>query len=116
MERSFELTPDDIRLLRAMQLLLPVREDGFQKCSQPLRLVLKETGRWTPEAESAVCNEGDEEPVVKHLYDSIRRLISWGLVDGKGYLELKEYAGPRYTECRISSRGIEQLESLQESN
>ena len=43
------------------------------------------------------------------LDDSIRRLISIGLAEGRGYLELDEYAGPRYTECRIAAMGLAHL-------
>lgn len=58
-------------------------------------------------AEFAICNSGYEDSEVARFYDGIRNLVRRGLLEGRGDLELP--AGPRYTECRVSSAGLQQL-------
>lgn len=57
--------------------------------------------------EYAICNSGYENPKVARLYEGIRGLIEKGFLEGRGNLGLP--AGPRYTECRVTSAGKSEL-------
>ncbi|MEX0642606.1 MAG: hypothetical protein WD468_07885 [Pirellulales bacterium] len=62
-------------------------------------------------AEVAICNSGYGDSRVADLYDRIRKLVKLGLLEGRGDLELP--AGPRYTECRITSAGMQYIHAAQ---
>jgi len=79
------------------------------KCDVILRLALHNLGKWSEEADYALCNSGDEEPETWKFYGVLRQLIRDGYAEGAGDLNLP--AGPRYTECRITAKGLERLES-----
>jgi hypothetical protein len=99
----------EYHLLQAMESLQSTENQGYRKCDKFLRPALKAAGRWSEAAEVAICNEGCEEPQTKRFYDVLRQLVLAGFVDGKGDLDPVLPAGPRYTECRIARKGLEEL-------
>ena len=94
-------------LLLAAARIGAARADGCCKCDRVLRSVLESRGPLSPEAETALCNDGYEAAEVGKLYDQLRSLVGRGLLQGRGNLKLP--AGPRYTECGIAVAGREAL-------
>ena len=101
------LTPDDYRLLRAAEQCGRDVAEAYSKCAVVLRRVLDEINACNAETEVAICNSGYEDGEVARLYDTIRNLVKQRLLEGRGDFELP--AGPRYTECRITSAGMLEL-------
>lgn len=103
----------DVLLLRALG-----RADG--ECHVPksvvtLRYALLFTRNWNDAIEFALCNSGTEEPLVARYYTALCRLArETPYVEGNG--DLNTPAGPRYTECWITSAGIELLNQLVRKN
>ena len=103
-----KLTDSECRVLRAMARVSA--ECTSRKCVVVLRYALLELHAWDADIEASLCNDG-EHPVVARLYDAIRRLIrETDLAAGAG--DLGRPAGPRYTECWITSRGLDHLENF----
>lgn len=89
-------------------------ESSSKKCVVTLRYALLWSRSWTPEIENALCNGGDEEPLVAEYYGALCRLaLETPFADGAGNLSLP--AGPRYTECWITPAGFEYLGKTAES-
>jgi hypothetical protein len=87
-------------------------EGGSKKSVVVLRRALRDAGRWHESLEDALCNAGDEHPLVAEFYTALRRLIhETQYAEGAGNLRLP--AGPRYTECWITEAGL--LESSRNS-
>jgi len=83
-------------------------ESCARKSVVVLRYALLEANAWDADVESSLCNGGNEHPMVAEHYGAIRRLVlETDLADGAG--DLKRPAGPRYTECWITERGMEEL-------
>src|SRR6188508_1149572 len=83
-------------------------EGGSRKSDIVLRLALHDSGYWDESLEDALCNAGDEHPLVAEFYTALRRLVhETPFADGAGNLRLP--AGPRYTECWITAEGIAEL-------
>jgi hypothetical protein len=105
-------------LLQAMKSVqAEVREEeawpeGFHKCAEVLIHALKAAGCWNEAASTAICLTGYEEVETKRFYDTLRHLMVRGFAEGAGNLELP--AGPRYTECWITPKGLEQLRAARQ--
>ncbi len=67
-----------------------------KKCDVILRRALHNLGKWSDEAEYALCNSGRENSETWRFYSVLRQLIREGYAEGAGDLGLP--AGPRYTE------------------
>jgi hypothetical protein len=104
------LTAVDRALLQAAANCGQDWPDGSSKCDRVLRAALESYGTLDHDAEVALCCSGYEDNRVRHLYDQLRSLVDRGLLFGRGNLKLP--AGPRYTECGITSAGRTALESL----
>lgn len=101
-----ELTDTERLLLRAMHRVQI--EGGAKNSVVTLRYALLETSCWNEDIEVALCNAGNEEPLVAKYYNAICRLVrDTPFADGAGDFGLP--AGPRYTACWITSSGIEEL-------
>ena len=101
-----ELTETERMLLRAMHRVQV--EGGGRTSVVTLRYALLETSIWNEDIEFALCNAGNEEPLVAKYYNAIRRIVrDTPFADGAGDFGLP--AGPRYTACWITPRGIEEL-------
>ena len=97
-----QLTETDLLLLRAQT------ECSSQKSVVTLRYALLWSGRWNEDIEYALCNRGDEEPLVAEYYRGLCRLAcETPFADGAG--DLSSPAGPRYTECWITPAGTQRL-------
>jgi hypothetical protein len=107
-----EFSSTDLHLLKAAESCGKELPDGFSKCAIVLRNVLRMEAAWGDSAEYAVCNTGYEDAKVSKLYDGIRALIAKGFLDGRGDLTLP--AGPRYTECRITTSGSQWLHKAED--
>lgn len=106
-----ELDETEQLALRAMQRVQS--ESNSRKSVVTLRYMLLETKAWNPEIEYALCNGGNEEPLVAKYYGAVCQLArNTVLVDGAG--DLGRPAGPRYTECWITPAGIEWLNQCAE--
>ena len=104
-----ELTETDIRLLNAMARVRC--ESSSRKSVVVLRYALLELNCWNSDVESALCNGGHEHATVSEHYRALRRLVNdTPFADGAGNLRLP--AGPRYTECWITERGIDHLNGI----
>ena len=101
--------PRSRKILAAAEVLGRTSIDGFVKCDQVIRSALENSAAWDELMELAVCNGGFEQPDVAYAYNTIRGLVDRGLLEGRG--DLAKPAGPRYTECRISSDGRRLLET-----
>jgi len=100
------LSPIERRVLCAMAKVSA--ESCARKSVVVLRYALLEANAWDEDVESSLCNGGNEHPIVAEHYAAIRRLVlETDLADGAG--DLKRPAGPRYTECWITERGMEEL-------
>ena len=101
-----QLTDTQRRVLNAM---FRVRtESGARKSVVVLRYALLELNCWDDDVESALCNDGMEHPEVAGHYAALRTLVNdTPFADGAGDLRLP--AGPRYTECWITERGMDHL-------
>ncbi len=98
----------EFELLRAMRML---DQPQRIKCDRVLRAALQSMNRYDKDAsEFALCNDGNEDPEVRQLYNVLREMIRCGLAEGAGDLQLP--AGPRYTECRITLAGRRRLDDL----
>ncbi len=108
---TMELTETERMLLRAMHRVQI--ESGGKKSVVTLRYALLESSFWSEDAEAALCNAGNEEPTVTEYYDALCRLVrDTPFADGAGDFGLP--AGPRYTECWITSSGIQLLSTADE--
>ena len=102
-----KLTDAERRVLRAMARVSA--ECTSRSCVVVLRYALLELRIWNADIEASLCNDGEHSVVAEH-YDAIRRLIrETDLAAGAGDLGLP--AGPRYTECWLTSRGFDELEN-----
>ena len=106
------LTEIELQLLRSMDVVGAESHDGFRKCDIVLRHALKAADKYSAAAEAALCVDSDEDADVKEFYDRLRQLcqISYPqpqLAEGHG--DLTGPAGPRYTECRITAKGLKAL-------
>jgi hypothetical protein len=73
---------------------------GLCKCSFVIRKVLEKRGLWNEATELAICNTGYEHAEVGRVYDTIRGLVTRGILVGSRNLILP--AGPQYTECGLT--------------
>jgi hypothetical protein len=95
-------------LLHALSVLTdPEHDQSYQKCAQVLRRALLVAGLGGEIREVAICNDGYEDPVTAQFYDTLRDLVRAGFADFRGDFETP--AGPRYTECRITAKGLKRL-------
>jgi hypothetical protein len=109
---SLQLTDIENRVLRAM--VRAQAECGSGKSVVVLRYALLEANCWDDDMEDALCNSGFEHPTVAQYYGALRKLVlETPFADGAGDLRLP--AGPRYTDCWITQRGIERLEGQAEN-
>ena len=102
------LTETEHMLLRAMRR---AGTEAGPRCKSvvTLRYALLELQTWSNEIEHALCNAGDEEPLVAKYYNALCILArERTFADGAG--DLSRPAGPRYTECWITPNGIEALD------
>jgi hypothetical protein len=109
-----ELSSSDMHLLQAAESCGNALGDGFSKCAVVLHSALAMEALWDDSAEYAVCNTGYEDAKVSRFYDGIRALIAKGYLESRGDLALP--AGPRYTECRITTSGSQRLHSAENEN
>jgi hypothetical protein len=109
-----EILPEAASIEIALLLALWASRNAgseWTKCDVVLRGAMQTLRKYDREkSEDALCNAGDEDPDTKRFYDVLRQLIRHGFAEGKGNLRLP--AGPRYTECRLSSNGVDWLGSL----
>jgi hypothetical protein len=85
-----------------------------RKTDVVLRYALRESGRWNEDIEAALCNAGDEIPLVAEFYAALRNLVhDTPFADGAG--DLRRPAGPRYTECWITPSGLAEIRRLDTS-
>ena len=104
-----QLTEIQLRVLNAMARVRA--ESGARKSVVVLRYALLELNCWDDDVESALCNGGIEHPVVAEHYEAVQTLVNGAaFADGAGNLRLP--AGPRYTECWITERGMDHLSEL----
>jgi hypothetical protein len=101
---------DEYCLLRAALDFGNADARNFTKCDRLLRHALGLNDITDDEVEFALCNSGYEHQRVAKLYDLLRDLVAQGLLEGRGDLQLP--AGPRYTECRLSSDGEMHLQAI----
>jgi hypothetical protein len=92
-----DLSPADNLVIQAVTECAPI---GRCKCAFVIRKVLEQQGLWNESTELAICNTGYEHPEVGRIYDTIRELVTRGVLVGAGNLILP--AGPQYTECGLS--------------
>lgn len=104
------LSSDELAMLRAVVHCGEASPDGFTKCDRVLRTVLQSSGELAESAEGALCLSGDEDRRVGELYDALRSLATRGLVASRGNFQLP--AGPRYTECGMTSLGQATLTTI----
>jgi hypothetical protein len=107
------LSDDEVAILRAVANCGQACQDGFTKCDRVLRTALQSSGAVVESAENALCNSGYEDRRVGELYDALRSLATRGLVQSRGDFRLP--AGPRYTECGMTSLGQTTLTGLRRS-
>ncbi len=104
-----DLTETDLLLLRALQRVCT--EGRRQRSVVTLRYALLWTRIWNDAIEDALCNGGDEEPLVDEYYKSLCKLVrDTPYAEGAG--DFWQPAGPRYTACWITPAGSELLEQL----
>ena len=95
-------------------LLLTALLRASSECNHPmsvvtLRYALLQTHHWDAAIEFALCNGGDEEPIVARYYSALCRLAcDTSYADGAG--DLRSPAGPRYTACWITQAGSDLLD------
>lgn len=94
------------RVLRAMATASA--EAGIRRSVAVLRYAILEANAWDEKVEYSLCNDGNEHPLVAEHYQAIQRLVlETDLAAGAG--NLKHPVGPRYTDCWITQRGMEEL-------
>src|SRR5688572_13022782 len=96
-----ELTEVERLVLYAMHMV-KCECGAKQKSVVTLRYALLWTATWSDGIEIALCNRGNEEPLVAEYYKALCRLVrETPFADGIGS-NLDPPSGPRYTECWIT--------------
>jgi hypothetical protein len=102
---------DEVELLLLRSLQRASTECHHPKSVVTLRYALLRTRNWNDAIESALCNGGNEEPLVARFYAALCKLAcDTPYAAGAG--DLRSPAGPRYTECWITSAGDDLLDHL----